>query len=574
MNHKRLTLSLLFLLSVAGFSGYGRTGLTLISAGNQLSWNDASSWIVSSSGQPGITIPQANDTLIVRHHILASGSFTCESGMIIIETNGYIDAPAATFIIRGASTIDCAGQLSCYNLEIRQQAGFTLRPQGKATIAGLLVVEDYSGFSIQCDGNKYGSLITNGNIEGTISAEYDVEANNNQLVSSPLAGAQSGVFLNMYLRNYDEPASAWSEYIVPTTVPMSPMEGFEVLSLYNDKRVFTGIPNMGEQRIDLTSEGNRWNLIGNPYPSYLDWNLLASGNDAGIYPEGINTIYYPDNTGSGNYSVYCPGEEPVSINQGSSLIAPMQGFFIQAERNTNLSVNDYMRVHPIEQSPITVPLSAIKIRIEGNSYSDEAIVRFNTDATDGFDATFDAYKLQGVEAAPQIYFKSSADEQYSINTLGSVTSGLVVPFEVATSFPGPLNLTAIGAPEFMYRYPVYLEDESTGIYTDLRAIPVYTFDSESGTNIRRFKLHFAVPGGIDELQVNTIKVVSGESAINISDSQNQTGNVAVFTIDGKLVAEKQNFRLGLLSIPVAQANVYLVRIITPSGITTKKVYCR
>lgn len=81
------------------------------------------------------------------------------------------------------------------------------------------------------------SLLLNGGVDGNIQSEYPVIAGKNSLVSSPVSSAVSGTFLSMYLREYDEPASQWGNYIIPTEDPLQVMRGYEVYSLFSETRV-------------------------------------------------------------------------------------------------------------------------------------------------------------------------------------------------------------------------------------------------------------------------------------------------------------------------------------------------
>lgn len=576
MNLRLLTLFLFGALILSGLSGFGRTGLVIRSAGNQLSWNDPMAWSIDSSGITGQVIPQGDDTIIISHQILLASDFQLLSGKLVIENDGSLDAGNASIEFSGNSAAECYGSLSIGNLRFTAQSTFLLAPSGKVTVNGMLHIDEGSIFNLQSLLDNHGSLITYGPVEGVISAGYDVLANVSKLVTSPVNGAESGVFLNMYLRNYSESLSDWGEYIVPTTIPMSPMQGFEVLSTYNDHREFSGTPLNGEQRIDITSDGDGWNLIGNPYPSNINWNELGSGNDAGTYPLGVNTIYYWDNSGSGNYSVFCPGEEPVGINHGTPVIAPMQGFFIKTNYPGNLSVTNNMRTHDSGEDYIAqLSTTSLRFRIEGNSYSDEAVIRFNPDATAQFDIAFDAYELQGTETAPGIYSTINDATKLAINTLGSISSGLVIPIQVTTPYQGTSTLRIEGASVFQYRYPIYLEDLSTGIYVDLRADSVYYFESgNNGNPIHNFKIHFSSPGSVDEPNSSSIKITAGESSININDAKSRTGNIEVFTTDGKKVYSQTNMLLQTLIIPVSPEKVYITRITTVDGVETGKLYCR
>ena len=45
----------------------------------------------------------------------------------------------------------------------------------------------------------------------------------------------------------------------------------------------------------------------------------------------------------------------------------------------------------------------LRLSVVGNTYSDQTIIIFIDGATEGFDSDYDAYKLNGIPAAPQFY---------------------------------------------------------------------------------------------------------------------------------------------------------------------------
>lgn len=573
MTNKLLTLFLFVALVFSGIQGFGRNGLSIRSTGNSNSWNNASAWLIIKTGISGSVVPQGDDTIYIEHHLLLNEDFNLTSGRIVIDARGSLQSETASLIMGGQSVVECNGSLVVSNLAITDRGDFILSPSANVTVNNNLYISDPAQLLIQSLQGESGSLITNGQVEGQVTMEYVVPANMNRLVSSPVYGAESGVFLNMYLRNYNEPASGWGNYIVPTTIPMNPMEGYEVLSLYDDKRTFRGVPYSGEQNINITSMGNGWNLIGNPYPSPIDWSLLGTGNDAGNYPQGVNTLYYPDNSGSGNFSIFCPGEEPISINCGSHIVKPMQGFFIRSDHSSNISVTNEMRVHSNGSDGIaSLPTSAISFTVNGNNYSDEAVIRFDPDATDNFDIAFDAYKLPGIDTAPEIFFTTEDGSKLALNSLGTPSSGLVVPIYVTTPYTGSSSLHIRGASMFRYRYPVYLEDVSTGVYMDLRSDSVYYFDSNIGNTTHEFKLHFSSPGGIRHDEASSVQITAGSSEIVINDIKGQSGNVDVFMVDGRKLVSVNNTSLQLIKIPVTPGMVYIVRVTTGDGKITRKLY--
>jgi len=176
--------------------------------------------------------------------------------------------------------------------------------------------------------------------------------------------------------------------------------------------MFNGPLNNGPYSIPVTNQAagstNGWNLVGNPYPSSLDWDASPGWDKSAI----DNTIYYySGNGGMSNYYYYVgSGTAPyVAANNGTNEIPPHQGFFVHATTDGTFGVDNDARIHSgqgyyKENSKENIPL--IRIEAEGIDLSDETVVRFFNEAIDEFDSDFDAYKLFANRYYLQIYFSS------------------------------------------------------------------------------------------------------------------------------------------------------------------------
>ena len=89
-----------------------------------------------------------------------------------------------------------------------------------------------------------------------------------------------------------------------------------------------------------------WNLVGNPYPSPLDWL-----SEAGWDKSDINDAKYIWNPAAYNYTIFLGGSEPIGINGGTRYIPSNQGFWVQANQNGTLSVNNVARVGIMSSTP-------------------------------------------------------------------------------------------------------------------------------------------------------------------------------------------------------------------------------
>jgi hypothetical protein len=422
-------------------------------------------------------------------------------------------------------------------------------------------------------------LFLNGDASGNIQSEYQVVKGKKNLVSSPVEMAYSRTFLNMYLRTYDETTGQWGSYIVPTNDPLQVMQGYEVYSLSSEVRTFEGTPDQEPKSYEISNSGNGLNLTGNPYPCYIDWE--NNNNNAWQRNAIASAIYYPDPSGSGNFSVYLPGgDDAVSLNNGSRYIAPMQGFFVKAGGEGSLVVNKNSRVSNLNEPKHVVKNNSIRFKLkDAAGASDEVLFRVLDNATFGFDNTLDAVKIQNDTEAPSLSLSSEGDEKYAINTVPDVNSSLNVPLKIECKKAGEYSISATGSTGFEYRYPVILEDKALAKFIDLRADSVYTFYQSPDMDPKRFELHFYSPAGIEEQsvagteneEISSVTIVPGE--VTVTGKDNRIYTAALYTTDGKLLSSTKGSLSDGINLTTGNyaAGICILKLSDGMNTITKKI---
>ncbi|HPE56079.1 MAG TPA: hypothetical protein PK904_06760, partial [Bacteroidales bacterium] len=162
--------------------------------------------------------------------------------------------------------------------------------------------------TIQSDATGMASFVDNGSSTFSIAPKVKLYLTPDvwHFVSVPTNNALSGIFENAYLRGYDEPTDSWGDWIVPLDSSLSIMTGYAAWVPGSAKNaVFQGELNNGSYAANVTAQSTTsnigYNFIGNPFPSYLDWDA-ASGWSKGT---ADNTIYYYSGAGGlSNYKYY------------------------------------------------------------------------------------------------------------------------------------------------------------------------------------------------------------------------------------------------------------------------------
>jgi len=462
------------------------------------------------------------------------------------------------------------------NLYINSGSSVTVYPDAKIDINGNLSVIGIGKLLLKNTVSKKSSLFLNGEATGNIQSEYQVLKGQINLVSSPVEMAFSKTFLNMYLRPYDESSSQWGEYIVPTNDPLEVMQGYELYSLSSETRTFEGTPDLDPKSYVISNSGNGLNLTGNPFPCYIDWE--NSDNNAWQRNSIAAAIYYPDPSGSGNFSVYLPGgEDAVSLNNGSRYISPMQGFFVKAGTQGSLVVTKNSRVSSFNESKHMLKNNSIKFKLKDSAgLTDEVLFRVIDNSTFGFDDNLDALKLQNNTDSPSLYLESDGDVKYAINTIPAVSSSLNIPLNIESKKAGQFIISNFGSTDFEYRYPVILEDKELNKFVDLRADSVYSFYHSPEMNSKRFEIHFYSPEGVNEQVDDLTAVTVNPGEVTVTGKESTVYTAILFSAEGKLISTSKGILSDGINLSTVNqpAGICILQLSDGKQTMTKKIFTK
>ncbi|MEI6884877.1 MAG: T9SS type A sorting domain-containing protein [Bacteroidota bacterium] len=466
--------------------------------------------------------------------------------------------------------------------------GIILTPGAMVTVQNnaCLKASGSAGITVKSDETKTGSFLdqnSSGSNVTFVAAQSNVEryltANAWHLLFVPLSSQTANIFLNDYMRNYDEVAGEWSSWIVPIGTPLSTSYGYEVWVATNPAtRTFTnGTIATGTKTFSLTNtagKGGGWNLIGNPYPSAIDIHNSVSYNLTNVDP----TFYMYNGTQYASYN-----HSTNVSNLATRYIPSMQGFFVHCNAPTgSLEMTNACRVHNASQAYYKslqaeqIP-NLLRLKATGNNLSDETVIHFWNGATADFDSEFDAYKLSGISEAPQIYSLTSDLKKASINALPTSLSNAVVNVGLEVGVNGNYTITASELESFSENVSIILEDLRDQKNQNLRVAPTYEFFSDTTDNPERFRIHFAnLPFAVNDFNTQPkIRIYSSGSTVFIAQSSNETikGKVVIFDILGRILysADQRVEQLEKINMNVVNG-YYFVRMISDDFSVVQKVY--
>ncbi len=468
---------------------------------------------------------------------------------------------------------------TCKNLTIEPNATLTVQSNGTLSVSGNLTLE--SEYSI----NSYPAALvdqtTNGvTITGSKTVQLELRGaevgNNNRwhLISSPVASFNSSdVFWNCFLRTFDESTGAYVNVGEDPTVDTD-MEGYATMYYYGTGASttkmleFTGSLNTGNKSITCTkTEGQSgWNLVGNPYPSAVDWNLVT--DDA--YPAGLdNTLYVVDGD---NVNSYKPETPPVG--NPSSIIPAMQGFFVKCiTNNTDLTFKNSYRVSnqaTFLKSDFDMHNVLAFVAENETGLKDYMNVYFRENAGPGFDYDWDITKFfHWSELSPQVYVIEDG-AYFTNNAYDSQNKPASVEIGFYAGTDGVYKIGLKGTSEIDDDIALHLYDRKENIHVDLREIDQYEFNYSVNDDPARFKLMLNTTGIADKdyfpfnvwLNGNQLMVNAGEMKVE---------QIRLYDVSGKLLKDVSNAQnQTAIQLPAAKS-VYIIQMVTLEGVYSKKI---
>jgi hypothetical protein len=429
-----------------------------------------------------------------------------------------------------------------------------------------------------------------GSITGNIRVFKSMNRNKYNYISSPVKNStksdltNAGVLISALYEWQDGARTASSPkegWVTTGSTVTNNGKGYAAYAKTTGTLDLTGSYTHGENvsvslaynNIAADDADNGYNLVGNPFPSALNWSSLSL--PAGV---GGDIQFY---IGNGAYQAYSYGGFPATNLD----IPPFQAVMVRTTVNgavLNLSssarnTNDkalYRTTGGFEY--------AMGIKVSSGNYSDKAYFRFIKDATDTYDTYYDALKFKNdaTQNVPSLYTQS-ASQDFAINTVSMPLEEKVIPLQLDAAFTGTYVFNAEEMGSFYGQYNIYLEDKLTGIYQDLLANPEYTFKLntlDEGKN--RFNLilqaNEIITGAVGASdQSVAIKGQNENLVINFSNIKQKNAKVSVFNIIGQELKTFENVEASgsqVLQIAPEQNGVYIVKVIVGESVYSDKVY--
>lgn len=550
----------------------------------------------------------ASGSLNVYGNFVNNGTFT--------DNNIYTSGGKVSFSgTSGAQSI--TGTTSFSNVSISNASGVNIPAGNATTINGILTLNSgVFATNGNLSQNLYNGAISatgagTGTVTGSIRFFKTIWGDRYHYISLPtsttgLTTAQwtdnvlikSGSASNLYSYNEANPDSSqkvgWTAVAPGTT--LTPMTGY---ALYFPRWVYNTMMDVSTSYDHATTSvssgvlkntpsttpaprptSDGWNLLGNPFPTTIDWTLVAAADRV-----GLNNAVYAYDTRRMLYTAYAGG---VPINGGSQYIGSMQGFFVKVispSTNGNLTLRNAARVTSTLRDVWRTQGSSdkrLRLTVANGSYADELVVRFTEEATEQFDSEYDGFKIINDAAVPSL-FAYTAEANYCVNSLPSSLTEKTIPLQLNVASDTLCTWTA-DMSGFSRSETMMLEDRLLGTSQNLSENPTYMIQLKKGVYSNRFFLQYS---NREELVTDTKGGSTADASIDIAAVQqnvivlftNQNpgdANIAVFDALGKKVYEAQNVSTASGKVEInfqdISNGIYIVKVQTPSAIRSQQVY--
>ena len=246
-------------------------------------------------------------------------------------------------------------------------------------------------------------------------------------------------------------------------------------------------------------------MVGNPYPSTLDWDSPS------ITKTGINNAIYIFNPDLDMFASYSGG---IGANGGSKNIASSQAFWVQTVAASPSIIVTEPSKTAVDGAFLKQSNGPLTFNVQNGYGTDQTIINFESNATNNFDALYDAFKL----ASPnpnKPYISSlmqSNSTEYSINQLPEQEVNIFI--KIKTGVSGIHNITISGITNYNQSPCLLLEDLFTGMVYDLKVTSSFSAYIYDTTLSPRFLLKFGAPIEISSTDVSCFGSADGKIIFN------------------------------------------------------------
>jgi hypothetical protein len=379
---------------------------------------------------------------------------------------------------------------------------------------------------------------------------------------------------NRGIATYDTENDSWTYLQGAGSGTFTSGQGYSIKKESTSGNVsFTGSLNTSNSGVDfvLATTGNRFNLLGNPYTSFIN-SATFLNNESAI--SETKTIWVWNQTLLDN------GAYEVKDVDDAMIIAPGQGFFVKANAaGGTFNFTETNQSHNTDTFQKTAETTQIKLWITDGTIRNYNRVKYLDNSTTSFDVGFEGELFNGTINSFAIYSEllESDGKKYQLQSLPNTDyENMVIPIGVIASAGKEITFSAetINIPNGL---KVYLEDRLKNTFSVLdefnNSYKITLTENLNGTG--RFYLHTKSEAlSTDDSTLQGISVFAiNNTKLRIAGIYSDKANIKMYSILGKKITENTFSSQGSTEIDLPNLNtgIYIVQITTEKGEVNKKI---
>ena len=605
---------------------FSQTTYTSATDGN---WNSQFSW--SPNG-----VPAAGDTAVILHNITVSDVQECATLDVDFSFGKKlsISGSGASLTVSGTTTNDgeilvTGGSAAnpatlTLNGNLTNNDSFTINAGQRLIMGANANVTADVQITIKSDSNSHGSLyFYNGTWTPTSNSgviSYNRHISNLStwdLISVPVSslsindfatgetdlatnGAQYAIGTYTNTTAAASAGNTWQNYTTSTAPGAGNFvsgKGYQMAAKgsasgtgVGAEMTFSGLPNTGTITISIVNsetgngsdndaaDGSRFNLVGNPYPSFISVSAFLTANSSvlGAGHEAVygwnGSSYTTYNSASGAY--IAPGQG-FMVGADSSSSATL-GFTTSMQSTSNTSMDDFISGDQLEDR------AELFLGYSNSDYSNKAEIYFLENTTNSFDVAYDAVAIDfdhnnGIHT--RLVDNSSDNRNFVIQSLSYYEmNDKVIPLVIHGMANEELTVNILHRTT-PADINIYLEDTFLNTFTNLKEEDFVLTPTSDLSGAGRFYVH------LTEDTMNTIDFSSNimnaykdanSDFITVEglSSQASVVNISLFNILGSKVLNTSfdnSLNQRVISTQGISQGIYVIELESSGSRITKKI---
>ncbi|WP_223266450.1 T9SS type A sorting domain-containing protein [Gelidibacter gilvus] len=492
------------------------------------------------------------------------------------------------------------------NLIVNPEAGVMVQKTGAITVNG--DVSTASNITLHSGEDEYSSLIVTGNVTGTVKYQRQMKtktllggSGNELLVSAPVTGEN---FNDFRARNpnivtnttntpflygpFEKGKAAYTNYSKKDNAVFTPATGYKAAATNNGSFTYKGTVNTSAVHKEISNSGpalTEWNLIGNPYPSYIKVSDFLAVNNAQFAPVSSGMYTFNGDVSQG-WSIYNLAYLTLYPN---AELTPGQGFMVASKNGGGLvSFNPTMRTagkpneFSVDKSPVEDKVGYLRLKLESGVHNYHTEFYFNEHSTKGLDPGYDAGIYGG--KAPDFAIFSHLVENNKVLDM-AIQSFAYADLAHELSIPIGLNASkgqrvtiSIADAILPEETEVYLEDKWTETFTHLNLADYQFIANSEEPDSGRFFLHLVKATltygdtGLNDLQIFT---TNGSQTLHIEGKLKPDTIITVYDTQGRRLINSQldaQIENNKVDLSIVSRGMYLVKLRSGSMEKIKNIF--